>query len=185
MATIDEIWAFSLVVILIIVSPFLLRKIHSDYKTKAELSIKSVIFVYIFFGLFTMTILNAALYTRWIFAPDNLLYRLLGYVFTAAGVLIIAEAFIEFGSFKRVSGLQADEVVSTGVYRFSRNPQYLAIFLFLTGFSLCYRSIIAFVLIPVFLMIVHVIIIPGEERYLNKELGESYFQYKNKVRKWL
>jgi protein-S-isoprenylcysteine O-methyltransferase Ste14 len=185
MFTVDEMWVFFLIIILIVLSPIFIRRIHLDYKTNGELSKKSAIFNFILFGLFFMTTLNAALYTRWVFAPNNLLYKYFGAAFISVGILIITEAFIEFRSFRRVNGLQADKVISTGVYRFSRNPQYLAMFLFLIGFSLIYRSIIAFTLTPIFMVIVNVVIIPGEEKYLEKTLGEKYIQYKKKVRRWV
>lgn len=183
--TIDEIWVFILIVLLAVPNPFLLRGIHLDYTTKAELSKKSVVFVYICFGLFVMTILNAALYTRWVFASNNPLYNALGIVFISVGIILIAGAFIQFRSLKRVSGLQADKVIATGVYRLSRNPQYLAIFLFLAGFSLIHRSIIAFVLIPIFMLLVNAFIVPGEEKYLEKSLGSEFLEYKKRVRKWV
>jgi protein-S-isoprenylcysteine O-methyltransferase Ste14 len=184
MITVDEIWVFILIVLLVVANPFLLRAIHSDYKTEAELSKKSVVFVYTFFGLFIMTILNAALYTRWVFAPKNPLYSALGIVFLSVAIILIIGAFIQFRSIKRVSGLQADKVISTGVYRLSRNPQYLAIFLFLAGFSLIHRSIIAFALIPIFILLVNTFIVPGEEKYLEKSLGSDFLEYKKRVRRW-
>ncbi len=184
MLTVVEIWVFFLVAILIVATPLLLRKIYSDY-TKAEVSGKSVLFGYIFFSLFIMTILNAAQYTRWVFASDNLLFKVLGYVLMSTGILIITEAFVEFRSFKRIHGLKVDKIISTGVYRFSRNPQYLATFLFIIGFSLLYRSIIAFILTPIFIILVDVFFVSGEEKYLEKSLGNEYLQYKKRVRRWL
>ena len=184
MLTMDEIWALSLVGILIVATPLLLRKIHSTY-TKGEVSGISILFSYIFFSLFIMTILNAALYTRWVFAPDNLLFKVFGYVLMSTGIIIIFEAFFEFRSFKRIHGLKADKVISTGVYRFSRNPQYLATFLFIIGFSLLYRSIISFILTPIFIIIVDIFFVSGEEKYLEKSLGDEYLQYKERVRRWL
>ncbi len=185
MLTEDEIWVFSLIAVLILLVPFFLRKINSDYKTAFELSRKSVIYNLIFFGLFTMTILNAALYTRWTFVPDNFPCRVTGYVLILVAVIIIAEAFFEFRSLKRVSGLQADRVIASGVYRLTRNPQYLALFLFLIGFSLYHRSVIAFILIPIFFLLVNTFIITGEEKYLEKSLGNNYIEYKKRVRRWV
>ncbi len=173
-----EIWIPFLIGLLIVASPPLLLKVRSDYKTKAGLSKPGVVSAYILLGLFCMTIINATLYSRWVFAPNNILYKIIGYIFILTGIIILTEALVEFGSFKRIffltnSGLKADKVISTGVYRFSRNPQYIAYHLLLIGYTLLSRSIIG------------LIIVPGEEKYLEKSLGDEYVQYKKRVRRWL
>ncbi len=183
-----EMWIPLLIGLLIVVCPFLLIKIYSDYKTKAELSKLGVVFAYIFLSLFCMTIINATLHPIWVFAPDNILCKIFGYIFMLTGLIIIAEALVEFRSFKKVTSLtylKADKVITTGVYRFSRNPQYIAWHLLLIGFSLPYRSVIALILILIHFMIIGLIIVPGEEKYLEKLLGDEYVQYKKRVRRWL
>ncbi|CAB1061083.1 Putative protein-S-isoprenylcysteine methyltransferase [Olavius sp. associated proteobacterium Delta 1] len=185
MRTFDELWISSIIGVLIFTSPLLLLKIHSDYKKIAELSKIGVVFAFILFSLFGMAIVNTALFTRWVFAPDNILYKVFGYAFMLIGLIIMAEAFVEFRSFKRVASLKADKVISTGVYRFSRNPQYLAYYLLLIGFSFPHRSVFAFILILIHIIFVEVIFISGEERYLEKSLGDEYLQYKKRVRRWI
>ena len=51
-----ELWIPSLIGVLIVASPLLVWKIHSDYKTKAELSKIGVVFGCILFSLFGVAI---------------------------------------------------------------------------------------------------------------------------------
>ncbi|MHB8137855.1 MAG: methyltransferase family protein [Smithellaceae bacterium] len=187
-AFLGELWIPFLIGLLIVASPFLILKIHSDYKTKAELSKLGLVCTYILLGLFCMTIINATLYSRWVFAPDNTVCNVFGYIFMLTGITISVEAFVEFRSLKRIFSqtyLAADKVITTGVYRFSRNPQYIGWHLFFIGLSLLSRSIVAITLILIHLTIFQFIVIPGEEKYLEKLLGDEYMQYKKRVRRWL
>lgn len=186
MLTIDEIWVLFLIGTSIIATPFFLKRIVFDYRTKGALSNKSVVLVWAFFGVHFMTIANTALYTpRWAFASGNPICTILGLVLMGFGVFIFVAALYEFRSFKRLSGLKADKVISTGVYRYSRNPQYLAIFSFLEGLAWQYRSLAALALVAVSFLLVNSFIVPGEERYLEKMLSEEFTRYKETVRRWL
>ena len=185
MGTLYEILFPSLIGVLVVASPFLLLKIHSDYQKETGLSKLGLVFGCFLFTMFGVVIGMAPVYSRWVFAPNSLLFIILGYAIMLTGIIIMVEAFVEFRSFKRVFTLKTDKVISTGVYRFSRNPQYLGYILFLIGFSLPYRSILAFIFIVTHIIVVEVIFIQGEERYLEKKLGDEYMQYKKRVRRWL
>lgn len=84
-----------------------------------------------------------------------------------------------------MSGLKADKVISTGVYGYSRNPQYLAIFFFLEGLAWEYRSLVALALVAAYFLLVNSFIVPGEEIYLEKMLGDEFIRYRKNVRRWL
>ena len=180
-----EMWIPFLIGLLIVTSPFILFKIHSDYKMKAELSKPGFVLSYIFYSLFGMAIVNAALHSKLVFSPGDIPYGIIGNIFMVAGGVIIAEAFFEFRSIKRINGLKADKVISTGIYRFSRNPQLIGYHLFLIGFSLPYRSILAIILILIHLIIMNFIFVSGEEKFLEKSLGDEYARYKKRTRRWL
>lgn len=186
MLIINEIWVLFLIGTLIVVTPLFLKRIVFDYRTKGALSKKSVILVWAFFGVHFMTIANTALYTpRWAFASSNPIFTFLGWVLMGMGLFIFVAALFEFRSFKRMSGLKADKVISTGVYRYSRNPQYLAIFSFLEGLAWKYRSLVALALVAIFFLLVNSFVVPGEERYLEKMLDDEFTRYKETVRRWL
>ena len=76
-------------------------------------------------------------------------------------------------------------VVATGIYAFSRNPMYLAMLIALLTFSCWLENIIGFMTSPLFFFYITKYQIIPEERALTQLFGESYNQYKSRVRRWL
>jgi protein-S-isoprenylcysteine O-methyltransferase Ste14 len=76
-------------------------------------------------------------------------------------------------------------IISTGVYRITRNPMYLgmAFVQIAIGVGLANWWIIA--LVPVVLVIVHATAVHHEEVYLERKFGDEYARYKGSVRRWL
>lgn len=76
-------------------------------------------------------------------------------------------------------------LVSTGVYRFTRNPIYLGMVFMLIGFPLTFGNVWGIPLAPVFIFLMNQLVIEHEEAYLEKKFGEQYTSYKSRVRRWL
>lgn len=77
------------------------------------------------------------------------------------------------------------ELVTGGSYRFTRNPMYLGMVVILIGWGLWLGSVLPFLLIPVFMVVLTYQQILPEERILAEKFGESYLKYKRNVRRWL
>lgn len=73
---------------------------------------------------------------------------------------------------------------TNGLYRVSRNPMYVAYFIFFTGCALLVQSPLLFVLVLVFQVSAHWIIL-AEERWCAQKFGEEYLGYMEKVRRYL
>ena len=71
-----------------------------------------------------------------------------------------------------------------GLYRFSRNPMYVAYFIYFLGCVLLTQSLILLALLIVFQISAHWIIL-SEERWCVKKFGEEYINYMNKVRRYI
>jgi protein-S-isoprenylcysteine O-methyltransferase Ste14 len=82
--------------------------------------------------------------------------------------------------FKNVSAL-----VTTGVYRFTRNPMYLAMALVLLGCAVTVGASTALIVPPVFMVIIEVRFIRPEEAMLRDLFGEEYSSYCQRVRRWV
>ncbi len=76
-------------------------------------------------------------------------------------------------------------LVTTGFYRFSRNPMYLGLLCLLIGFACYLGSLSGFLLPPLFVWLMNTQQIIHEERVLAQTFGEAYRQYQQRVRRWL
>jgi protein-S-isoprenylcysteine O-methyltransferase Ste14 len=71
-----------------------------------------------------------------------------------------------------------------GLYRFSRNPMYVAYFIYFLGCVLLTKSLILFAILIVFQVSSHWIIL-SEERWCIKKFGKEYINYMTKVRRYI
>ena len=73
---------------------------------------------------------------------------------------------------------------TNGIYKLSRNPMYIAYFVYFMGMALLTQSLILLGLILVFQISAHWIII-AEEKWCIEKFGESYKQYMKRVRRYI
>lgn len=180
----QTIW-FYLVIIGTIVWVFLtsitfnsLKKVYTKKETiSPNLSISiwsvEVIHVILVSSTFFISFLN--------FKIDGYIHFFIGSILILIGFVIMLLGMNEFKSLKRMSGLDNSILVKSGIYKKTRNPQYLGWFIFLIGLSLIVSSILAFIYVLVFIIIMHIRIIRLEEPYLLDIFGEEYKKYKNTV----
>jgi protein-S-isoprenylcysteine O-methyltransferase Ste14 len=76
-------------------------------------------------------------------------------------------------------------IVRTGPYRFSRNPIYLAFSLLQLGIAVWVNSLWLIATLVTAVALIHYVVIPREERYLEGRFGAQYLDYKTSVRRWL
>lgn len=76
-------------------------------------------------------------------------------------------------------------LVTHGVYRFSRNPMYVSLLLYLVGFALFLANWASPVGLVLFIIYMNRFQIAPEERVLEKRFGEEFDAYRRRVRRWL
>lgn len=76
-------------------------------------------------------------------------------------------------------------LVTTGPFRFSRNPLYLGMMFLFIGLGLVLNTLWVAALFPVLLVVMLFGVIFREERYLLLRFGGKYLKYKVSVRRWL
>lgn len=76
-------------------------------------------------------------------------------------------------------------VVTTGPYRFTRNPMYLGILGLLFGLGLMLRLEWAIILWPVLAMLLHYGVVLREERYMTDKFGAPYEALLSRTRRWI
>jgi protein-S-isoprenylcysteine O-methyltransferase Ste14 len=79
----------------------------------------------------------------------------------------------------------ATTIVREGPYRFSRNPMYLGMAGLLAGLGVLLGGVCFTAGLVVFLVVIHFGVALPEERYLETLHGETYRQYKRRVRRWV
>jgi protein-S-isoprenylcysteine O-methyltransferase Ste14 len=79
----------------------------------------------------------------------------------------------------------SSKLIKRGVFKFTRNPMYLGMGLFLLGESILMGSISPFLITIIFLLIIHFGFIKAEEKMLFENFSEEYILYKRKVRRWI
>lgn len=112
----------------------------------------------------------------------------------ALEVLLLAAAIglAGAGSFRRarttVNPLQPDRasaLVTTGIYRYTRNPMYVAVALALLGWSLFLGHLLALLGAVAFVAWMDRRQIPAEEHALRGLFGADFERYCAEVRRWL
>lgn len=79
----------------------------------------------------------------------------------------------------------ASRLVTSGPYRFSRNPMYVGLSVLYVGLALLFDVGWPLLLLPGVLALLQVLVIRKEERYLASAFGNEYAEYRQRVRRWL
>ncbi len=79
----------------------------------------------------------------------------------------------------------ASTIVSSGVYRFSRNPMYLGLLIALLAWAFHLSNAVAALFLPAFVAYVDRFQIKPEERVLLAKFGPAYSHYLAAVRRWI
>ena len=78
----------------------------------------------------------------------------------------------------------ANGMNTKGLYRYSRNPMYVAYFVCFLGIAFLTKSMIFFLILVIFQTAAHWIIL-SEERWCLEKFGKSYQDYQDKVRRYI
>ncbi|MFC1904377.1 methyltransferase family protein [Chloroflexota bacterium] len=74
------------------------------------------------------------------------------------------------------------KLITTGLYRYSRNPMLLGLFIVLLGLGLLLGSLsLIFVFVPIFVLINVLYLKAIEEKEMAKKFGKQYLEYKERV----
>ena len=104
-----------------------------------------------------------------------------------AGILLAAWSMFELWRHGTSldHGTPTTTLVTSGPFRFSRNPVYVGFVLLMLGFSLSFRSLWALLLIAPATFAIQRFAVSKEEAYLEREFGADYMSYRASVRLWL
>jgi len=80
---------------------------------------------------------------------------------------------------------EASQLVTTGAFRFSRNPMYLGMVLVLIGTAVILGKLIPLLFPFVFGKLISILFIRHEEIRLQTQFGAPYVDYMRRVRRWI
>ena len=111
----------------------------------------------------------------------------LGGVALVAGIALQTSFIVAFG--RKGTSVEpwkpTTAIVTTGPYRFTRNPAYLGMALISVGIALLADAPWALVPLPLVLVVIDRGVIAREERYLERKFGREYLDYKARARRWI
>lgn len=116
--------------------------------------------------------------------PDG---SVLGGILICVGVAVAIWAVIQFARAGTTPNAHRPDtaIVSSGPYRFSRNPIYLSMALVQIGVGVFLSNLWIVILVAPVLYTCQKGIIEREEGYLEAKFGEEYLSYKRTVGRWL
>lgn len=110
-------------------------------------------------------------------------------VFILAGAMLLICAIAVFVQARTtINPLEpgrAEKLVTTGLYRFTRNPMYLALALILIGGALLLGNLGALTAPALFVWSMTTLQIKPEEIALQTKFGEDYAAYRRRTRRWI
>lgn len=111
----------------------------------------------------------------------------IGWLAIFAGIGLMGLSFVMFLQHKTsvVPKRTPNSIISSGPYKYSRNPIYLADVIVLIGYIMTLGSVISFVLVPLFISVIQKRFITGEEIGIRAEFGSEYDNYCAKTRRWI
>ena len=80
---------------------------------------------------------------------------------------------------------ESSALLTSGVFRLTRNPMYLGFVLVLAGAAALLGSLTPWLVVPAFAVLIDRMYITVEERMLAAKFGPAWQEYSRKTRRWL
>ncbi len=178
-------------ILIFFILAFAIRNIKTSISTKKSIrgkSLKLTISVLISTIIYCLIILRLTLLKpKFLFEIDLPAgINTIGLVFISIGFILGILALIAMKNSWRV-GIKYDQktdLITTGIYRISRNPYFFSYDILIFGYILIFTSPILIILYLILVIVFHRMILE-EEKYLKSVHGVLYEDYKSKVNRYL
>jgi len=138
----------------------------------------------LFAGIVVMAVLHFILPVRRIITPFLNLFGIIPLIAGIAINLVADRAFHSAGTTVRPFE-ESSALITSGVFRISRNPMYLGFVLIFSSIAVLMGSLTVFAVIPVFAVLLDRCYIKAEERMLSEKFGSAFEEYRKTTRRWL
>jgi protein-S-isoprenylcysteine O-methyltransferase Ste14 len=140
--------------------------------------------VFFLVGIVVMVLLNSYFpIGRWLHYP----WMYLGIIFLVLGFSLGLGSGLYFrrlGTNPR-PGAKATLIVTTGPFKYTRNPMYLGLTAMLIGTAILLGTFSPVLVIPIFFILVQTQFVLREEKLMEQWFGQPYLEYKKKTPRWL
>jgi len=121
----------------------------------------------------------------------------LGWILFALGALIYLRCLLDFlraggtpsiffaRPVRALMGEEPQQVVRSGLYRYTRNPMYLGVLTAIAGQAIVYRSRGIAVYLAIAMVFFHCVVVFLEEPHLARVRDPAYAEYRRRVPRWL
>ncbi|NOY59616.1 MAG: isoprenylcysteine carboxylmethyltransferase family protein [Calditrichaeota bacterium] len=169
----------------VVLGIYVFSEIKKTYDQNGVFTTKLLSLWYAMWAFHHVPLVLASIYGVWLIPIDKMAALIGGAVLLGAGAIILPMGMIEFRSLRRSTGQDISKLITTGIYKWSRNPQFMGWLLMLLGISLIGRSGLAFALTGVFFIVIYLYTILLAEPYLERLYGEDYRSYKSRTARWI
>lgn len=165
---------------LVVMSVWTLWQVRRDFREREALRPETVGGVLAFYTLHFAIELIAAWARLWNYSAYRTPSIILGIVLSLTGAVFLGFGILHMKDLQRMSGIETGELVTSGIFQWSRHPQNVGWGLFLLGVGFVSRSLLALLLALVF-WVMFAAYVPIEENYLEDLHGEEYRRYKKRT----
>lgn len=167
------------------IASYAIWRVRREFIADGRLSVETTILVWVVYLVHAGLTGVVAWEGFWPVSIPSIVSRSVGSTIVVIGIVLVGAGIRAFRSLSRMSGMDEDELVTTGVYRWSRNPQNTGWILILTGVSILGQSTLALVLVGLLILPIHVYLVFVEEPHLANVFGPKYQQYRSQTPRYL
>lgn len=141
----------------------------------------SILLAFFFFSMILNTRLGLPIF-------NNLLLDLIGVILVLIGLFVHLACIYLFKSVGKGTPVPIEppkKFVYAGLYKFVRNPMYIAIFSDILGGFFIFGHLLILIYAFLFLIIIHIYVVVIEEPKLKERFGNDYEEYKKSIPRWV
>ncbi len=173
-----------LIAIWVILGTYVFWEVKKTYAENGTFTNRLLTLWFIIWAAHISATVLSSLYGVWLVSMDRTFALIIGGSLILSGVILLAVGMMQFRTLRRSCGQDTSTLITDGVYKWSRNPQFIGCLLFLIGVSLAGRSMLAFALTAAASAGIYWYTVRLAEPYLERLYGEKYRLYKSKTGRW-
>lgn len=123
----------------------------------------------------------------WLLRPDRGPVHASGWIVLGIGLGLLLWCVRDFyvaGKGTLAPWAPPTRLVVVGLYRFTRNPMYVAVLMILAGWAWMYGSLGLWIYFAIVAVAFHFRVILSEEPWLARTFGEEWLEYRSRVPRW-